>query len=157
MATAAHDEGEQAPARLRDTAVWWLGMARLRSRQLTQARLDSAGVRHNHYAVLATIVETGPASQAALGRRIGLDRSDMVAVLNDLAAEGYVERSRDPDDRRANIVRITPAGRGALRRFDRLIAQADDELLAPLSAAERTQLRNLLERIVADHPLTHGD
>jgi MarR family transcriptional regulator, lower aerobic nicotinate degradation pathway regulator len=83
----------------------------------------------------------------------------MVAVLNDLAADGYVERNPDPDDRRRNVVRITPAGRGALRRFDRLIAAANEELLAPLSAAEREQLRDLLERVASGpghaHPAVH--
>ena len=115
--------------------------------RLTRARLDTAGVRHSHYSVLATLVEVGPASQAALGRLIGMDRSDMVAVLNDLTEHGYVDRSPDPADRRRNTVRITASGRAALRRFDKLVVSADEELLAPLSAAERTQLRDLLERI----------
>lgn len=150
---------EQVPARLRQTVSWWLAAAQIRNRGLTSEQLREAGVRHSHYSVLATIVEVGPASQAALGRLIGLDRSDMVAVLNDLAAEGYVERNPDPDDRRRNVVRITPAGRGALRRFDRLIATANEELLAPLSAAEREQLRGLLERVATGpghaHPAVH--
>jgi DNA-binding MarR family transcriptional regulator len=141
---------DQAPERLRGTVSWWLAVARVRSRSLTAARLDATGIRHAHYSVLATIVEVGPASQAALGRLIGLDRSDMVAVLNDLSGDGYVERNRDPDDARRNIVRITAAGRGALRRFDRMVADADDELTAALSPAERTQLRGLLERIAQD-------
>jgi DNA-binding MarR family transcriptional regulator len=138
---------EQVPARLRQTVSWWLAAARIRSRGLTAEQLKDAGVRHSHYSVMATIVEVGPASQAALGRLIGLDRSDMVAVLNDLAAEGYVERNPDPGDRRRNVIRITPAGRNALRRFDKLVAAADAELLSPLSATEREQLRELLERV----------
>jgi MarR family transcriptional regulator, lower aerobic nicotinate degradation pathway regulator len=150
---------EQVPARLRQTVSWWLAAARVRSRGLTAEQLRDAGVRHAHYSVLATIVEVGPASQAALGRLIGLDRSDMVAVLNDLAADGYVERNPDPDDRRRNVVRITSAGRGALRRFDKMVAAADAELLSPLSAAEREQLRALLERVATgpghSHPAAH--
>jgi DNA-binding MarR family transcriptional regulator len=133
---------------LRGTAVWLLGRASLGAQQLTQERLASAGVRKWHYAVLATLADGGPAAQAEIGRRIGLDRSDMVAVLNDLQRDGYLSRSPDPADRRRNRVEVTRTGRSALKRFRRLIFEADDKLLEPLSPTDRQHLISLLERIV---------
>ncbi len=130
--------------------VWLLGRASVRSHQLTFALLDGAGVRKWHYAVLAALAEFGPAAQADIGRRLGVDRSDMVAVLNDLEHAGYVSRAPDPSDRRRNRVSLTADGQSALGRFDRLVAQADAALLEPLSPAERDQLVSLLERIDAD-------
>jgi DNA-binding MarR family transcriptional regulator len=136
------------PHRLSGTVVWLLGRAAQRGHQLAQERLTAAGIRKWHYAVLAALAEFGQQSQADIGRRLGLDRSDVVAVLNDLQADDYVSREPDPTDRRRNIVTISEHGRTALAAFDRLIAAADGHLLADLSAAERTQLAALLERIV---------
>jgi DNA-binding MarR family transcriptional regulator len=131
-------------------AVWLLGRASLRGHQLIQERLAQAGVRKWHYGVLATLVEFGPAAQAQVGRRLGLDRSDLVAVLNDLEHEGYVSRSPDPIDRRRNTVTVTDAGHTALKRFDGLVVEANDRLLEPLSPAERELLASLLARLA--HP-----
>ncbi|HEY0499212.1 MAG TPA: MarR family winged helix-turn-helix transcriptional regulator [Kutzneria sp.] len=135
------------PHRLSGTVLWLLGRASQRGHQYAQERLAAAGIRKWHYAVLAALAEYGEQSQADIGRRLGLDRSDVVAVLNDLQGDGYVTREPDPADRRRNIVTISAAGRRALDGFDLLIAEADNHLLAELSVADRTQLVALLQRI----------
>ena len=112
-----------------------------------------AGVdgRRYHYVLLAALDEGGAASQADLSRSTAIDRSDMVAAVNELAGRGLVERSPDPDDRRRNVVSLTDAGRRYLQKLDRLLDRAQDDLLAPLSPAERRQLVDLLTRIVDHH------
>jgi DNA-binding MarR family transcriptional regulator len=98
--------------------------------------------------------EHGPLSQADLGRRLHIDRSDMVAVVGDLEQAGYVGRTRDPEDRRRNVVAVTADGEAALRRMDAAVERAQADLLAPLSAAERRELARLLEHVIsgADRP-----
>jgi DNA-binding MarR family transcriptional regulator len=91
-----------APHRLRGTVVWLLGRVALRGHQLAYQLLDGAGLRKSHYAVLAALAEFGPAAQADIGRRLGVDRSDMVAVLNDLERAGYVTRACGPRPGPAN-------------------------------------------------------
>jgi DNA-binding MarR family transcriptional regulator len=135
------------PHRLSGTVVWLVGRVAQRGHTLARERLEAGGIRKWHYAVLAALQEFGEQSQADIGRRLGLDRSDMVAVLNDLQADDYVTREPDPADRRRNVVTISDAGVAALARFDRLVAEADGLLLADLSEAERGQLVALLERI----------
>src|SRR5688500_5219292 len=110
------DSGSQAPLRLRGTLFWLLGRASRSAQQLTRDRLAAAGLRRGHYGVLATLAEFGAAAQAEIGRRLGVDRSDMVAILNDLEGEGYVSREPDPTDRRRNSVTVTAAGLAALAR-----------------------------------------
>ncbi|HEX8861054.1 MAG TPA: MarR family transcriptional regulator [Actinomycetes bacterium] len=98
---------------------------------------DAAGHRRRyHHRLLAALEEFGPASQAALGRRTGIDRSDVVAALNDLAGRGLVHRSPDPADRR-NTIAITPAGAEQLCLPDGVLAGVQDKLLA--SRPHRTQ------------------
>jgi DNA-binding MarR family transcriptional regulator len=143
--------GDRTPARLTSKPTWLLSQAAMHGHRLLTDGLAPAASRPYHYRLLAALEEFGPASQARLGGRAGMDRSDVVAALNDLAARGMVERTPDPADRRRNIVTITPAGHAHLRRLDRLLSGVQDELLAPLSPAERAQLVRLLTRILEHH------
>jgi MarR family transcriptional regulator, lower aerobic nicotinate degradation pathway regulator len=147
-ASCGHDQG-RAPRRLQGTAFWLLGRAARQAERVTQERLFEAGMRRGFYGVLATLEEFGPGAQAEIGRRLGIDPSDMVAILNDLERTGYVSRERDPDDRRRNSVTMTAAGARALVRFDGAIADAQDAMLGSLSLAERAQLIGLLEQLAA--------
>ncbi|KAB8185922.1 MarR family winged helix-turn-helix transcriptional regulator [Microbispora catharanthi] len=139
------------PQRLRTLPSRLTNQAAQTANRIVDQALAQAGVRRYHYALLAALEEYGPASQAALGRRTGIDRSDMVATVNDLAERQLLERAPDPEDRRRNIVTITAAGRRQLADLDRLIAAAQDEFLAPLPAADRQNLIDLLTRLVGHH------
>ncbi|HEX2036154.1 MAG TPA: MarR family transcriptional regulator [Chloroflexota bacterium] len=139
------------PARLRRLASRLVNLVALHANRLVDARLGAVDARRYHYALLAALEEFGPASQVALGRRSGIDRSDVVATINELCARGFVERTPDPADRRRNVITITPAGRQQLRRLEAILDEAQDALLAPLSAAEREELRRLLTRVVDHH------
>ena len=140
-----------APARLRAQTSWLINQIALPANRLVTEGLAGAGTRRYHYSLLAALDEVGPASQAELSRRTTIDRSDMVAAINDLVEQGYVERSPDTTDRRRNVVNMTPAGRRRLHQLDRLLAEVQDQLLAPLSAKERTYLITLLTRLVDYH------
>ncbi|MEU6407600.1 MarR family transcriptional regulator [Microbispora sp. NPDC046933] len=109
-----------------------------------------------HYAVLATLAESGPASQAELSRRTGIYRSDLVAVINELTDRGLVERAPDPADRRRNVITMTERGRARFARLDELLTELEDEVLEPLSRAERDQLAGLLARLVDHHARRDG-
>ncbi|MHB8295330.1 MAG: MarR family winged helix-turn-helix transcriptional regulator [Acidimicrobiales bacterium] len=90
-------------------------------------------------------------SQAALGRRLGIDRSDIVAVLNRLQADKLVVRAQDERDRRRNVIQVTPAGKRYLRRLDTAVNKAQEALLAPLSPSQQEKLVGLLQHLVAHH------
>ena len=125
-----------------------MARAARRAQRLAEEALAEEGVRRQHFVVLTSLAEQGAASQAALGRRLWIDRSDLHAILNDLEEQGLVARVRDEQDRRRNVVELTRAGRTALARLDTRVDVAQDALLAPLSRAERRELIRLLERLV---------
>ncbi len=139
------------PARLAEKPTWLISQASAQAHRLLTEKLAPAGARGYHYRLLAALQEFGPASQASLGRRTGMDRSDVVAALNELAGRGLVQRTLDAADRRRNIITITPAGGSHLRRLDALLADVQDELLAPLSRPERELLTRLLTRVLEHH------
>ncbi|GAA4130078.1 MarR family transcriptional regulator [Actinomadura keratinilytica] len=147
--SAAADDG--TPARLKDAASWLINQVSLHSQRLVSEGMAAAGARGYHYRLLAALEEFGPASQAALGRRTGIDRSDVVAMLNELSDQGLVRRSPDPADRRRNVITLTPEGTRRLHRLDRVLARIQDDLLAPLSPAERAELVRLLSVLLAHH------
>ncbi len=136
------------PARLAELPTWLIGETYRHAYRLLSSRLATVGSRGYDYRLLAALQEFGPTSQAKLGRRTGLDRSDVAAVLNDLGGRGLVERSPDPTDGRRNIITIRPAGMAHLRLLDGLLTDVQDELLAPLSPADREQLISLLTRVL---------
>ncbi|MBE1602414.1 DNA-binding MarR family transcriptional regulator [Streptomyces stelliscabiei] len=123
----------------------------VRSDRLVNEGLAHVDARKWHYAVLASLRDIGPASQAALSERTGVYRSDMVGVLNELAGRDLVERAPDPDDRRRNIITISPRGHRYLLRLDKILDDVHDELLAPLTPTERDQLVALLLRLLDHH------
>jgi DNA-binding MarR family transcriptional regulator len=135
-------------ARLRRSRTRLLAMAAMRSDRRVNEALASVDARKWHYAVLATLDEFGPASQADLSGRTGIYRSDLVAVITELAARDLVDRSPNPTDRRQNVITITKPGHRHLLTLDKLLATAEADFLSPLTPAERDQLTTLLTALV---------
>ena len=108
----------------------------------------SLGLSGKGFGALILVVQEGPLSQQRLGERQGIDRTTMVAVVDELERGGFVERRRDPRDRRAYSLQATPKGRRVLQRAAEATEQAEDEFLAPLPVADRRRLRELLRTLV---------
>ena len=146
--TGVHLAGYDPPERLRQLPTWLTAQVAAEGRRLVNASLGQDGARRQHFTVLASLSAPGPASQADLGRRLSIDRSDLHVLLAELEAGGLVARVRDERDRRRNVVTLTRAGRGALARLGKRIDAAQDALLEPLSAGERRELNRLLQKIL---------
>ena len=138
------------PVRLRQLPSWIVATLARRAQLLVGEALAHESARRQHFTVLTSLDEQGPASQADLGRRLWIDRSDLHGLLNELQRQGLVERVRDERDRRRNVVALTNAGRAALTRLDKRVDNAQDALLEPLSAAERRELLRLLRRLIGE-------
>ncbi len=129
--------------------TWLLSRASARSQALLAEAFAAEGLRGYHFRLLAALDQHGPASQADLGRHTGIDRSDVVATLNDLVANGLARRTPDPADRRRNVVTITKRGAGTLERLDAVLDTVQDALLAPLTPNERKTFVRLLAKLTA--------
>ncbi|MGA5898488.1 MarR family winged helix-turn-helix transcriptional regulator [Streptomyces venetus] len=132
---------------IRSLPSWLLGRAAARGRALVAEALAEQDMRMWHHVVLSAVRDLGPVAQADLGRGVRLDPKDLVGVLNDLQSAGLVVREPDPRDRRKNAVSLTAEGARLLKRCEKAARAANDELLAPLSAAEREQFTGMLRRI----------
>jgi MarR family transcriptional regulator, lower aerobic nicotinate degradation pathway regulator len=140
-------DNPSVPSRIRALPSWLLGRAAARGRGLVAAALARHDMKMWHHVVLAAVADLGPIAQAELGRTVSLDPKDMVGILNDLQTAGLVVRAPDPADRRKNAVSLTAEGERRLEECTKAGKRANDELLAPLSAAERKQFLEMLQRI----------
>jgi len=139
----------RAPSRIEDRPTWLISRAYARSHGLLNDGFAASGtgLRSYHYRVLAALEESGPVSQADLGRSTSIDRSDVVTLLGELERFGLVRRAVDPANLRRNIVSITPAGSEQLRVLDSVVDEVQERVLAPLAPKERLQLTRLLRKL----------
>jgi DNA-binding MarR family transcriptional regulator len=152
MVADSDDRAEyDPPARITQLPTWLTGQVAATATRLVADALAADGLRRAHFVVLSALAERGAASQAALGRRLWIDRSDMHALLTDLERDGLVARVRDDDDQRRILIDLTPAGARTLKRLEKRVDAAQEELLEPLSTADRRELRRLLTRFVEHH------
>ena len=104
------------------------------------------GLKLRQVMLLSYLRYGAPALQQQLCEALWLDPNNCVLLLNELEDMGYVERRRDPADRRRHMVELTDEGRAALERAERAQESVGDEIFAALSDEERGTLRSLLGR-----------
>jgi DNA-binding MarR family transcriptional regulator len=123
-------------------------LAKVLHRKSTEELL---GLRFRHFLALSYIADRDGVSQQALGEDLLVDANNVVLLLNELEAAGFVERRRDPLDRRRHTVVVTTAGRRAIARAEHAREALEDEVLAGLTPEERATLGELLQRALEVH------
>jgi DNA-binding MarR family transcriptional regulator len=121
--------------------------AQLRMAELNAAALAPFGITGRELAVLLAIDSQAPLSQQEAAGRLGVDRTTMVALIDELEGKQLVQRRQDPADRRKNVVALTPAGRATLRKAGKASDEAERRLLAPLTGDQAAQVREALRMI----------
>jgi DNA-binding MarR family transcriptional regulator len=113
--------------------------------------LADVGFRPPCIGAIMTIAGHQPLSQRELSGQLRVDPSDLVNVIDILERAGFVSRERDPHDRRRYLLRLTDDGGLAVRRLRAMLEEVDDEVLHPLTPAQRLTFRRLLDGVVAHH------
>jgi len=110
------------------------------------------GIDGRELAVLTVLAADYPLSQHEAAERLGVDRTTMVALVDDLEAKGLVERHRSLEDRRKNIVQLTEAGEHCLDGAGRLRDNVEREFLAPLGDKLGEQFLRALQILAGVRP-----
>jgi DNA-binding MarR family transcriptional regulator len=105
------------------------------------------GLKPRETQALVRLSDHGPMGQQALGAALDIDASNLVALLNDLEAEGLISRRRDPQDRRRHVVEISSRGEKVVDEVERASTGVESEFFAALSDEERVVLQRLLARV----------
>lgn len=136
------------PPSLADRTGALLVIAARAGQQLATRRLAPMGLTVQLCGVLIRLA-AGPISQHELGEELGIDRTTMVELIDDLEAKGVVVRRRNPADRRAYSIQLTSKGRAVQKRAATAFDSAADEFFAPLRPNERQALGEMMRRLIA--------
>jgi len=113
-------------------------------------RLEAHGESVLAWQLLNQLQRSGPATQREIAERAAQHPTGVSRLLEELERGGYVRRHRDRSDRRKVRVEITSSGIARLEQSRPEVMTAVDEVLGPLTIAERQALRSLLGKISAD-------
>ena len=122
----------------------------LRFFELGAAALEPLGINGREAAVLRAIADRDPVSQGEIARAMNVDRTTMVALIDDLQGKGLVRRRQDPDDRRRNAVELTDLGRDTARRAADAVERVERDFLGRLPSAEAAQFKKNLRALLGD-------
>jgi len=110
-----------------------------------RAALKPLGLTHVQFVLLASLAwlrTDGPLHQRDLSEHAGTDPMTTSQVLRSLEGRGLVERTTDPDDRRARTVAVTPGGRDLANRANVVVEACDNSFFK--SIGDRAGLLELL-------------
>jgi DNA-binding MarR family transcriptional regulator len=143
------------PASLQRRLGAVLAWAAENAQEVANRAVEPLGLTVKHFGVLTFLRhetepggEGGSLSQQAIGERLRIDRTTMVSLIDDLERAGYVKRERNPDDRRAYVIKLTTAGRKAQARAEEAVDAHALQFFGQLTEAERQELHRLLGRLI---------
>jgi DNA-binding MarR family transcriptional regulator len=139
------------PPELVKSMVFLLGRLGLTVKKQAIEELESAGFSPYDYGVLALAADGACKTQGTIADSLGLDRSQLVGMLDGLEERGLIERRRDPNDRRRHAIMLTADGKRQLARLRSIVERIEDEFFAPLDPAQREQLHELLVEVARYH------
>lgn len=109
------------------------------------------GITPVQFALLQALVQSPGVDQNTLAAQVAFDPATSGSVVGRLEAKGWIRREADPQDRRRKLLHVTPQGQQALQDMQAAVQRVQQQILAPLNAAQAQQLVDLLSRLVAGH------
>ena len=136
------------PTALLESPSFQLERLRRRTRDEVEAALATMNTTQREYWVLTCLIDADASSQSWLSETLAIDASDMVRLIDALEKNGWVQRERDPKDRRRQIVAATKKGTKAQSELAELIAEAEDRALDVSTNKQLKHLRKLASAIL---------
>lgn len=132
---------------LEEDLGWSLGVVFRTYVRMADTLMSTVAGGPRGFQVLTAAAQEEPVGQGALAQRLGIDRTVMTYLVDDLEAAGLVERRPDVKDRRNKQILATEYGEGLWADLQHRLGKAEDHVLEPLSDAERTRFRRLLRKL----------
>ncbi len=139
--------GEEQPAALDDRLGYWLRLAQMAAFEAFNEAMAPLDLTPGRLGALLLIEASPNAHQSTLAEALHVKPPNMAVMLGRLEQDGLIRRVDDPANRRANMLRLTPAGRALLRRARKVEEELEVKLSAGLNTKERAALIAALRRI----------
>lgn len=139
------DEVDMRP--FADNTGFWLRLAQQAAFDAYHRGPGRLGVSPGRLGVLLLLEANPDIRQGLLAEALRIKPSNLTVLLAAMEQEGLIQRTMDAGNRRANLLRLAPAGRALLRRASRRLADTEAAFTRNLSGAERATLLDLLRRV----------
>ena len=125
-------------------------LTRLAKQVYRRSNEELLGMHLRHLMALSYVRDHDGGPQQELAEALCMDANNVVLLLNELEEQGWVNRQRDPQDRRRHLVLLTPKGRRELGAAEGAQETVEADVLRGLEPAERAILRELLARALRE-------
>jgi MarR family 2-MHQ and catechol resistance regulon transcriptional repressor len=110
-------------------------------------QLSDVGLTISQFGVLEALLHLGPLNQKALGTKLLKSGGNITLVIDNLEKSGWVERHRDPEDRRSMLIHLTDEGEEFIsgyfpKHLDRIVSEFE-----VLSVEELEQLGTICKKL----------
>ncbi|WOI55262.1 MarR family transcriptional regulator [Palleronia sp. LCG004] len=122
-----------------------------------RATLGEEGLSPRSFSALSLVVQNPHVTQSALARMLGIERSGLVAIIDTLERQGYLDREAVPGDRRIQALVPTRAGRTAHAEARAAVERHEEALFSGLAPADRRRLLQILRDFRAAHESGEGE
>ncbi len=142
------------PSDLQAHLGYWLRIVSNAVSQSFARRVEAEGVTVAEWVFLRMLFRVEGIAPSQLAEKMGMTRGAISKLADRLAAKGLISRATSPDDRRGQMLALSPAAADLVPRLAKLADENDAEFFGALSGAERRRLEQLLRKIVLDRQLT---
>lgn len=129
--------------------VRWIGWAQMRAGENWVRERD---LSHSQAFVLGYLEKNPGANQRDIAQESRTSAASVSSLLQGLERRELVERRTEDGNERSKRVYITPVGSELIAGFEDAMAAADETILTPLTASERSTLHDILTKITAELP-----
>jgi len=106
------------------------------------------GISRDDWRVLVAVNQARHMRATDIAQHTTLDKMQVSRAIARLEKKGFLSRTADTDDKRQQILAVTPAGQAAYREVSPLMMARNDYLLQDLMPAEREALQRYLEQVL---------
>lgn len=151
QALESGDLSQLKPVKIHPEMKEFLGYCLSKLALFVRSKMDQSlsefGVIAPQCAMMSLLSKVGPMTQIELAEYIAIDKATMVRMLDGLEERKYVTRETHATDRRAKTLKLSQAGEKVVAEFHQRRIAAENEILKPLTAAERKTLKELVRKL----------
>jgi DNA-binding MarR family transcriptional regulator len=117
-----------------------------------QKHLGPLQLKAVEFSILVLVASNERVNQKQLCQSLEVSAPNMAITLDRMVERGWVARVRSTEDRRAQLINLTPAGRQVVQRAEKIAAVMEHDAISVLSEAERLLLIELLLKVARGRP-----
>lgn len=141
-----HYEGSKKERRTLDAFIKLMRATESINNRLNR-HLSDADLTVSQFGVLEALLHLGPQNQKSLGQKLLKSGGNITLVIDNLEKCGFVERNRDPKDRRAMLISLTTKGRRFIKGFFPKHLEEIKEEFSVLTEKEKEELARICKKL----------